>query len=106
MAGRKAESAAVEEQTVKLFKIVSARDEIVIGVREQDLQSGPGSDLENLADVLTGRGQISAWQYAVKKNDDGSLCQAPLRQVVVFKHDTIRIEPLASPLPVMTAPAR
>jgi len=105
LAGLNVGSAAAQEQTVKLFKIVSPKDEIVIGVKAQDLRSGPGTDLENLASALTGKGQLSAWQYAVKKSDDGSLRQAPLRQIVVLKHDTIRIEPLTSPLPVTALPA-
>jgi hypothetical protein len=98
-------AAAQDKEAVRLFKIVSPRDEIVIGVKAQSLRSGTGTDLENLASGLTSKGQISAWQYAVKKENDGSLRQAPLKQVVVLKHETIRIEPFTSLLPVMSVPA-
>jgi hypothetical protein len=96
---------AQDKEAVRLFKIVSPRDEIVIGVKAQSLRSGTGTDVENLATGLTSKGQISAWQYAVKKGDDGSLRQAPLKQVVVLKHETIRIEPFTSSLPVVNVPA-
>ncbi len=96
---------AQDKEAVRLFKIVSPRDEIVIGVKAQSLRSGTGTDVENLASGLTSKGQISAWQYAVKKGDDGSLRQAPLKPVVVLKHETIRIEPFTSSLPVVNVPA-
>jgi hypothetical protein len=96
---------AQDKEAVRLFKIVSPREEIVIGVKAQSLRSGTGTDVENLATGLTSKGQISAWQYAVKKGDDGSLRQAPLKQVVVLKHETIRIEPFTSSLPVVNVPA-
>ena len=96
---------AQDKEAVRLFRIVSPRDEIVIGVKAQSLRSGTGTDVENLASGLTSRGQISAWQYAVRKGSDGSLQQAPLKQVVVLKHETIRIEPFKSPLPIIDLPA-
>jgi hypothetical protein len=96
---------AQDKEAERLFKIVSPRDEIVIGVKAQSLRSGTGTDVENLASGLTSKGQISAWQYAVKKGDDGSLRQAPLKPVVVLKHETIRVEPFTSSLPILNVPA-
>ena len=97
---------AQDKQAVRLFKIVSPRDEIVIGVTAQSLHSGTGTEIENLASGLTSKGQISAWQYAVKKGDDGSLRQAPLKQIVVLKHEALPIEPFTSPLPIVGIPAQ
>jgi hypothetical protein len=86
---------------MKLFKIITAKDEIVVGLSEEELRGfGPKADLDNLANQIAFAGQLTVWQYAVKKGDDGSLRQAPAKRVAVFKTDTLRIEPYATPLPV------
>lgn len=96
---------AGERGDVKLFKVISARDEIVVGVNEAELRAyGVGSDLDNLAHRLVAAGQMSVWQYGVSRGPEGDLRQTPLRRVAVFGNDTIRIEPYATPLPVMPAP--
>jgi hypothetical protein len=85
---------AAAQTAVKLFKMITAKDEVVIGLSEEELRSfGPRADLDNLAERLAAAGQITAWQYAVTRASDGSLVQAPLRRVAVFKSDTLRIEP-------------
>ena len=92
-----------EEAGVKLFKIVTAKDDVMIGLTDSELKSfGSGPDLDNLAQRLASAGQITVWQYAVKHGDDGNLIQAPLRRVAIFKTDTLRIEPFnPAPLKVM-----
>ena len=44
---------------------------------------------------------MTVWQYAVRKDASGALQQAPLRRIAIFRNDTLRIEPFASPLPVV-----
>ena len=89
---------------IKLFKMVTAKDEVVIGVSDKELRSfGPRPDVDNLAEHLVSAGQISAWQYAVKKAADGSLVQAPLRRIAILKSDPLRIEPL-NPAPLKVLP--
>jgi hypothetical protein len=89
---------------VKLFKMITAKDEVVIGLSDEELRSfGPRADLDNLAERLAAAGQITAWQYAVTRAADGSLVQAPLRRVAVFKADTLRIEPY-NPAPLKVVP--
>ena len=89
---------------VKLFKIVSARDEIVVGVEATQLIAGAGPDVGRFASALADKGQLTVWQYASSKDASGALVQAPLRQVAIFKSDTVRIEPYSTPLPIR-APA-
>jgi hypothetical protein len=91
---------AQSEASVKLFKLVSARDEIVIGVEAAQLGTGAGPDVGRLASALADKGQLTVWQYASQKDASGALVQAPLRQVAIFKNDTVRIEPYSTPLPV------
>ncbi|HET6197063.1 MAG TPA: hypothetical protein VFE12_14975 [Acetobacteraceae bacterium] len=48
---------------------------------------------------------MTVWQYAVQRVADGSTVQAPLRQVAVFKSDTLRIEPY-NPAPLKAIPPK
>jgi hypothetical protein len=89
---------------IQLFKIVSPRDEIVVGVEAAQLGTGAGPAVQRLAELLAAKGQLTLWQYASQKDSGGALVQAPLRQVAVFKNELLRIEPYSTPLPVK-APA-
>src|SRR5262249_43454825 len=94
--------AAAAQEQVKLFKIVTAKDEIIIGLTNDELRGlGPAADLDNLAQRLASAGQITVWQYVVGRDQGGNLQQAPRQRVAVFKTDTLRIEPYTSPLPVV-----
>ncbi len=64
------------------------------------LGTGSGPAVERLAAQLAAKGQLTLWQYASHKDASGALVQAPLKQVVVFKNDLLRIEPYATPLPI------
>lgn len=88
--------------TVKLFKIVSPRDDIVVGVDAAQL-GGDGPEVQRLAAALADKGQLTLWQYTSQKDVNGALVQAPLRQVAIFRNELLRIEPYSSPLPVKAA---
>ena len=93
---------AMAQDQVKLFKFISARDEVVVGITTDELKTfGAGPELDNLARHLFDAGQMTIWQYAVRKDQSGNLQQAPLKRIAVFKSDTVRIEPYSSPLPVV-----
>ncbi|WP_431109846.1 hypothetical protein [Variovorax paradoxus] len=85
---------------VQLFKLVSPKDEIVVGVEAAQLGAGSGPGVQRLAELLAAKGQLTLWQYASQKDAGGALVQAPLRQVAVFKNDLLRIEPYTTPLAV------
>ena len=84
-----------------LFKIITVKDEIVIGLNADELGQIGGKDAGAVAKALAAKGQLTAWQYAVKKAANGDLQQAPLRQVGVLANASLRIEPYASPLAVL-----
>ncbi|MGJ3702185.1 hypothetical protein [Variovorax sp. AFSI2.2] len=90
--------------SVQLFKLVSPRDEIVVGVEAAQLGTGSGPAVQRLAELLAAKGHLTLWQYASQKDAGGALVQAPLRQVAVFKNELLRIEPYTTPLAVK-APA-
>jgi len=87
--------------SVQLFKVVSPRDEVIVGADAALLGAGSGPAVERLATQLGAKGQLTLWQYASSKDAGGALVQAPLRQIVVFKNDALRIEPYATPLPIL-----
>lgn len=89
-------SAAFAQGAPTLFKIVTPKDDVVIGVA--------GTDLDTLAKTLVANGQITVWQYAVHKASTGDLEQTPLRRVAILRQDTLRIEPYTSPLKVLPLP--
>jgi hypothetical protein len=100
-----AAAGAAEPAKVKLFKVITQREETVIGIKEEELRSfGPAGDLENLALRLGSAGNLVVWQYAPRKASDGQLQQAPAQRIAVFASGISRIEPYATPLPIV-APA-
>ena len=84
-----------------LFKIITVKDEIVIGLNSDELAKIGGTDAGAVARTLAAKGEMTAWQYAVKKAANGDLQQAPLRQIGLLSNASLRVEPYASPLAVL-----
>ena len=84
-----------------LFKIITVKDEIVIGLSADELAKIGGTDAGAVARALAAKGEMTAWQYAVKKAANGDLQQAPLRQIGLLANASLRVEPYASPLAVL-----
>ena len=93
-------------QSVKLFKIVSAKDEVVVGIDVAQLGSAATPEVQRFAALLADKSPLTVWQYASHKEADGTLVQAPLRQVAIFRNDLLRVEPWNSPLPVRPVAAK
>ncbi|RAI40815.1 hypothetical protein [Rhodoplanes roseus] len=89
-----------ETTMTTLFKIVSVRDEIVIGLTDAELDALGGRDAGAVARALKTRGEITAWQYAVRKSATGELEQAPRQKIGLLAHDSLRVEPYPTPLAV------
>ena len=66
---------------VSLFKVITAKDEIVIGISEGELAQMEGQNAGGVAKMLVAKGSMSAWQYAVRKSASGDLEQAPLHKI-------------------------
>ena len=92
---------ALAADKVSLFKIITARDEIVIGISEGDLAQIEGRNASGVAKMLVAKGSMSAWQYAVRKSAGGDLEQAPLHRIGLIASDALRVEPYATPLRVL-----
>jgi hypothetical protein len=93
-------SALSAQVATSLFKIVSVKDEIVVGFSAEEL-SQLGGDAGGIARTLASKGTMTVWQYATRKGANGDLEQAPLRKVGLIAHDSLRVEPYATPLKVL-----
>jgi hypothetical protein len=86
---------------VSLFKVITAKDEIVIGLSDDELAQVDGRNAGGIAKMLVAKGSISVWQYAVHKSATGDLEQAPLHRIGLISNDALRVEPYATPLKVL-----
>jgi hypothetical protein len=85
-----------DKAMTKLFKIITVKDEIVIGLDAAELSQIGGDDAGAVARALASKGQMTAWQYAVKHGQNGDLQQAPLRQVGLLSNASLRVEPYST----------
>ena len=90
-----------QDGSTALFKIVTVRDEIVIGLSAAELDQLGGRDPGVIANSLAAKRTLSVWQYAVRKASNGDLEQAPLKKIAIFTHELLRIEPFSTPLKVV-----
>ncbi len=86
---------------VSLFKVITARDEVVIGLSDDELAAIDGKNAGGIAKMLVAKGSMSVWQYAVHKSATGDLEQAPLHRIGLIATDSLRVEPYATPLKVL-----
>ena len=90
-----------DQSMTSLFKIVSVKDEVVIGLSKEELSGLGGNDAGAVAKALTAKGTLTVWQYAVRKAANGDLEQAPRAKIGLIAHDSLRVEPYATPLKVI-----
>ena len=91
---------ALAADKVSLFKVITAKDEIVIGISEGDLAQMEGN-AGGVAKALVAKGSMSVWRYAVHKSATGDLEQAPLHKIGLIASDSLRVEPYPTPLKVL-----
>ena len=87
---------------MNLFKIITVKDEVVIGLTTDELGKLGGQDAGVIAKALVSKGEMTVWQYAVRKNANGDLEQAPLRQIGLLANNSLRVEPYSTPLKVIS----
>ena len=74
---------------VSLFKVITAKDEIVIGMSDDELAQVDGKNAGGIAKMLVAKGSLSVWQYAVHKSATGDLEQAPLHKIGLLAADSL-----------------
>ena len=92
---------ALATDKVSLFKVITPRDEVVIGLTDTELSHLDGKNAGGILKMLKANGTMTAWQYEVRKAKAGALEEAPLRKIGLMASDTLRVEPFTSPLKVI-----
>jgi len=82
-----------------LFKIVTVKDEIVVGLNDSELGDF-GGDAGGIAKAIAAKGSLSLWQYAVTQKD-GERTVAPLQKVGILANASLRVEPYKQPFKVL-----
>lgn len=93
-------AAHAEESDMLLFKVVSVKDEVIIGLTEGQLTEAGGLNAGVVGKLLSDNGELAAWQYVVSRNDAGEPVEAPTNMISILAHGTLRVEPYQSALPV------
>jgi len=85
--------ALAEESTTKLFKVITTKDEIIIGFSEAELRALGGADAAAVAHAIAQKGDLAAWQYNVRRGANGELTQAPSAKIGILASASLRVEP-------------
>ena len=82
-----------------LFKIITVKDDVVIGLNDAELKE-LGGDAGGIAKAIAAKGSLTLWQYAVTQKD-GERAVAPHAKIGVLAHDSLRVEPYKQPFKVL-----
>ena len=82
-----------------LFKIVTAKDDIIVGLNDAELKEH-GGDAGGIAKAIAGKGSLSLWQYNVTRKD-GEMVVAPRAKIGVLANASLRVEPYRQPYKVL-----
>ena len=82
-----------------LFKIVTVKDEIVVGLSDAEFKE-LGGDAGGIAKAIAAKGSLTLWQYAVTQKD-GERMVAPRAKIGVLANSSLRVEPYAQPFKVL-----
>jgi hypothetical protein len=96
-----ASAAWAQDKATTLFKVITVKDEIVIGLNAAELGAIGGQDAGAVAKALAAKGELTVWQYAVRHAPSGELEQAPLRKIGLLANSSLRVEPYVSPLKIV-----
>ena len=75
------QGAWAQETKMNLFKIVTIKDEIIIGLSPEELQALGGNDASAVAHALAQKGDLTVWQYNVHRGQNGEMQQAPTAKI-------------------------
>jgi hypothetical protein len=96
-----AQAASAEENKIGLFKVVTIKDEIIIGLSAEELKALGGTDASAIAHALAQKGDLTVWQYNVHRGPNGELQQAPTAKIGLLANSSLRVEPYATPYAIV-----
>jgi len=88
---------SAQDKFMTLFKIVTVRDDIVIGLDQSELARIGGSDAGAVARALARQGELAVWQYGVRRGPDNVPLQVPTRKIGLLANASLRVEPFSTP---------
>ena len=95
------QAARAEEAKIDLFKVVTVKDEIIIGLSADELSALGGRDASAVAHALAQKGDLTVWQYNVHRGPNGELQQAPTAKIGLLANSSLRVEPYTTPYAVL-----
>jgi hypothetical protein len=98
------QGAWAQETKMNLFKIVTIKDEIIIGLSAEELQALGGNDASAVAHALAQKGDLTVWQYNVHRGPNGELQQAPSAKIGLLANASLRVEPYTTPYQIVPHP--
>jgi hypothetical protein len=90
-----------QESKTSLFKVVTAKDEIIIGLSPDELKALGGTDASAVAHALAQKGDMAVWQYNVHRGPNGELQQAPTAKIGLIANSSLRVEPYTTPYAIV-----
>jgi hypothetical protein len=85
--------ASAEDAKISLFKVVTVKDEIIVGLSADELKALGGTDASAVAHALAQKGDMAVWQYNVHRGPNGELQQAPTAKIGLIASSSLRVEP-------------
>ncbi len=92
-----AQDKSTQDKFMTLFKVVTVRDDIVIGLDQSELVRIGGSDAGAVARALARQGELAVWQYGVRRGPDNVPLQVPTRKIGLLANASLRVEPFSTP---------
>lgn len=96
-----AQAARAEDTKIDLFKVITVKDEIVIGLSADELKALGGSDASAIAHALAQKGDLTVWQYNVHRGPNGEMQQAPTAKIGLLANSSLRVEPYTTPYAIV-----
>ena len=90
-----------DKMMTTLFKIITVKDEIVIGLNTDELDLLGGRDAGAVARALVAKGEMTVWQYGVRRGPNGDLQQAPTQKIGLLANNSLRVEPYTTPYTIV-----
>ena len=98
------DGAWAQETKMNLFKIVTVKDEIIIGLSADELKALGGNDAAAVAHALAQKGDLTVWQYNVHRGQNGEIQQAPTAKIGLLANSSLRVEPYTTPYQIVPHP--
>ncbi len=99
-----APAALAQETKTALFKVVTSKDEIIIGLTADELKALGGTDASAVAHALAQKGDMAVWQYNVHRGANGELQESPTARIGLIANSSLRVEPYSTTYAIVPHP--